>query len=94
MILYVNENNEVKDVNITNNEKLIALSVNDDDKNFKGWSIAKICCHKVEVKDGYITSYTPYVDDKIIEHIDQLGQQNTKAQAKIDYLSMMTGVEM
>ena len=74
MILYVNENNEIKDVNTTSDPSLIALEVNDETNPFKGWSIAKICCFKVAVSDeGNITMLTPYIDSRLIEHIDQLG---------------------
>lgn len=77
MILYVNENNEIKDVNTTDDKSLIAVEINDDGKNpFTFWSVAKICCYKVEVHDGEITSYVPYVDSRLIEHIDKLGKQS------------------
>lgn len=77
MILFVNENNEIKDVNITSNKSLIPLYVNENNDMFpfKGWSIAKICCYKVNVQDGTITMMTPYVDSRMLEHIDQLGKE-------------------
>jgi hypothetical protein len=77
MILFVNENNEIKDVNITSNKSLIPLYVNENNDMFpfKGWSIAKICCYKVNVQDGIITMMTPYVDSRMLEHIDQLGKE-------------------
>ena len=74
MVLYVNSLNEIKDVNTTKDPSLIALQVNDDEANpFKDWSIAKICCFKVTVSDGAVTMFTPYIDSRLIEHIDQLG---------------------
>ena len=74
MILYVNERNEIKDVNTTSDPSLIALEINDETNPFKGWSIAKICCFKVMVsEDGQVTMMTPYIDSRLIEHIDQLG---------------------
>lgn len=96
MILYVNENNEIKDVNSTSDKNLIPLEVNDNtmDNPFLSWSPAKICCHKVEVKDGVVTSYTPYIDSRIVEHIERQGQENITLQAQVDYLAMMTDVEM
>ena len=75
MILYVNERNEIKDVNQTTDTSLIPLEVNDTDNPFIGWSVAKICCYKVNVKDGMVTMMTPYVDSRLLEHIDQLGKQ-------------------
>ena len=76
MILYVNENNEIKDVNSTSDPSLIALEVNDKTNPFEGWSTAKICCYKVEVAEGIVTMMTPYVDSRLIEHIDQLGKES------------------
>ena len=73
MILYVNELNEIKDVNETSYKNLIPLEIIDDEENpFRKWSVAKICCYKVQVEDSRIVSFTPYVDSRIIEHIDKL----------------------
>ena len=94
MILYVNDRNEIKDVDSTTDELLIPLTVSDENNPFLSWSPAKICCHKVEVKDGVVTGYTPYVDSRIIEHIERQGQENINLQAQVDYLAMMTDVEM
>lgn len=96
MILYVNDKNEIKDVNYTSDENLTPLLVNDNtnDNPFLSWSPAKICCYKVEVKDGVVTMLTPYVDSRIVEHIERQGQQNITLQAQMDYLAMMTDVEM
>lgn len=76
MILYVNENNEIKDVNTTSDPSLIPLEINDNELNlFKDWNTAKICCYKVTVQDGMITMMAPYIDSRLIEHIDQLGAE-------------------
>lgn len=72
MILYVNKKNEIKDVNETSDENLTAIEVDDD--TFAGWSVAKICCHKVSLDaEGNYRGFTPYVDSRIIEHIERLG---------------------
>ena len=76
MILYVNNRNEVKDVNITSDPSLIALEIDDETSPFQGWSVAKICCYQVSVSNGMVTMFTPYVDSRLIEHIDQLGKEN------------------
>lgn len=76
MIIYVNQNNEIKDVNITSDDTLTQLEIIDETNPFKGWSVAKICCYKATVSDGQVTMMTPYVDTRLIEHIDQLGNQN------------------
>ncbi|MBQ2397338.1 MAG: hypothetical protein II304_09955 [Bacteroidales bacterium] len=96
MILYVNKKNEVKDVNTTSDETLTPLLVNDNtlDNPFLPWSPAKICCYKVEVKNGTVTMYTPYIDSRIVEHIERQGQENINLKAQVDYLAMMTDIEM
>lgn len=94
MILYVNDKNEIKDVGVTTDESLIEYVINEKDNTFKNWSIAKICCYKVEVKDGYVKMCTPYVDNKLIEHIDQLGKANASTQAQLDYVTMMSDIEI
>lgn len=73
MILYVNQNGEIKDVNVTSDESLIPLTIDDETSPFKDWSVAKICCYKVTVTGGQVTMMTPYVDSRLIEHIDKLG---------------------
>ena len=75
MIVFVNQNYEIKDVDHTDLEGLTAIEINDDNNPFANWSIAKICCYRVFIVDGMVTMMTPYVDTRIIEHIDQLGKQ-------------------
>lgn len=92
MIVYVNENNEIKDVNTTADATLIPIEV--PECIFDGWSVAKICCHKLGLENGQYTGFTPYVDSRIIEHIERQGQENINLQAQVDYLAMMTDVEL
>lgn len=73
MILYVNENGEIKDVGTTSDTSLTPVEVTDG--TFDGWSVAKICCYKVQVNNGIVTMITPCVDSRLIEHINQLGKQ-------------------
>ena len=73
MKIYVNERNEIHEVNTCSDPSLIELEVTDG--KFDGWSEAKICCYKVTVNEGKVTMATPYVDSRLIEHIDQLGKQ-------------------
>ena len=101
MKIYVNEKNEIKDVGTTTDESLIEYVINDAYNPFANWSVAKICCYKVAVKDGYVTMSTPYVDSRIIEHIDRLGNQNTvlqeqqiTTQAQLDYVTMMSDIDI
>ncbi len=74
MKIYVNSKNEIKDVNTTNDNHLIEYEINDNTNPFINWSVAKICCYRVTIVDGMVTSYTPYVDSKLIEHIEKLGR--------------------
>ena len=83
MILFVNNRNEIKDVNTTKDTSLRPYEIADSDLNpFANWSTAKICCYKVnlvpdaETGKYFISMMTPYIDSRIIEHIEQLGNQN------------------
>ena len=96
MILYVDNENKVRAVDATTDTSLTPLYIDEtaDLFPFKGWSVAKICCYKVSASDGNVTMFTPYVDSRLLEHIDMLGKQNEELQAGLDYLSIMTDVEM
>ena len=101
MILYVDEKGKIKDVNMTTDESLTALEINDAENPFANWSVTKICCYKVWVKNGRVIKYIPYVDTKIIERIDRLANEVSAVsstvldtQAQLDYIAMMTDVEM
>lgn len=83
MILYINKKGEVRDVNTTTDTSLTPVEVTEASGLFVGWSVAKICCHKVTAKEGRVTGYTPCVDPKIIEHIDRLAKQNGECDANI-----------
>ena len=75
MVVFVNSRGEIKDVGSTCLVDLVGVVLRDEENPFKDWSIAKICCYRIETSDGYVTMMTPYVDTRIIEHIDQLGKQ-------------------
>ena len=76
MYVCVNFNKEIKKIGISTSPELVSLYVdeNNDLYPFKGWSEAKICCYRVEVKDGVVMMLTPYVDSRLIDHFDQVGQ--------------------
>ena len=80
MILYVNDRNEIKDVHSTNDTSLKEVFINDEENPFKNWSIAKICCYRVDVREGVVCMMTPYVNSLIVEHLDRLGvyEEETK----------------
>ena len=71
MKIYCNEKGEIHST--TPDPTLTEIAVTDG--TFNGWSDAKICCYKVKVDNGNVTMMTPYVDSRLIEHIDQLGKQ-------------------
>lgn len=74
MIIFVNERDEIKDVDHTKDSTLIPHEI-EFDNPFAGWSTAKICCYKATVIGGRVNMMTPYVDSRLIEHIEQLGAQ-------------------
>lgn len=94
MIIFVNENNEIKDVDKTNDSSLTPHEIDDKENPFSGWSTAKICCYKATVLFGRVTMMTPYVDSRLIEHIEQLGTDTERNQANVEYVAMMTDVEL
>lgn len=74
MILFINKKNEIKDVNTTTDASLMPVEV--EDGFFASWSVAKICCFKVILRNGKFAGFTPYVDSRLIEHIERLGKEN------------------
>lgn len=77
MILYVDSENKVRAVNTTTDTSLKPLYVDESNDTFpfKGWSTAKICCYMVNVIDGVVTMWTPYVDSRMLDSIDAMGHQ-------------------
>lgn len=72
MILFVNDAGEIKDVGSTKNENLHRVEVSDESNPFLGWGIAKICCFKIEEREGCIVTYVPYVNYSVVEQLDKL----------------------
>ena len=73
MKVFVNSNNEIKDVNTTEDTALTPIEV--PDGFFNEWAVAKICCYKVILNKNKVVGYVPYVDSKIIEHIERLAKK-------------------
>ena len=88
MILYVNDRNEIKDVHSTNDTTLKEVVIHDEENPFKDWSIAKICCYRVDVREGVVRMFTPYVNSLIIEHLDRLGEQNGQTEETVTNLEV------
>ena len=74
MYLSVNEYNEVKKVGIDENLTVLFVDETREDFPFRGMSEARICCYRINVKDGIIMMMTPYMDSISLDVIDQLGQ--------------------
>ena len=72
MKVFINEKGEIKDVGFSKNESLTEVTIDDEHNPFKDWCAEKICCYKVIVTNGVVTSMTPYIDTRIIEHLDRL----------------------
>ena len=75
MLIFENDNLEIHDVETNSKADPSIHEVEVTDGTFDGWSTAKICCYRAEVVDGNVVMLTPYVDSRLIEHIDQLGCQ-------------------
>lgn len=79
MKIYQNDRMEIHDVNTNSKEDPSLTEVEVTDGTFDTWSEAKICCYKAQVEDGRVVMLTPYVDSRLIEHIDQVSIQAEKA---------------
>ena len=88
MIIFVNDRNEIKDVHSTNDTSLKEVFINDEGNPFENWSIAKICCYRVDVREGVVCMFTPYVNSLIIEHLDRLGEQNGQTEETVTNLEV------
>ena len=88
MKVYVNDRNEIKDVHSTKDNTLKEIIINDNENPFENWSIAKICCYRVDVREGVVCMFTPYVNSLIIEHLDRLGEQNGQTEETVTNLEV------
>ena len=88
MRIFVNDRNEIKDVHNTKDTTLTEVIINDERNPFKDWSIAKICCYRVDVREGVVYMFTPYVNSLIIEHLDRLGEQNGQTEETVTNLEV------
>ena len=86
MKVFINSKNEIKDVNSTTNESLREVEV--PEGSFDGWSVAKILCYKLVLENGEYRGYTPAVDSRIIEHLDNLGKANERNASDIGDIAL------
>ena len=75
MIIFTNENGEIKDVGNTTDTSLNRVKINDEENPFKNWSTFRICSYRVQVVDGQVVMMTPYKPTNIIEAVDGLGKE-------------------
>lgn len=101
MILFINNKNEIKDVNTTDDNSLTSIEIEDENNPFVDWSVAKICCYALNLENGKYKGFYPYVDTRIIEHLNKLSIQNTSlqiqqvsTQAQLDYVTMMSDIDI
>ena len=59
LYISVNKKGEIKEVGISTNPELKSVYIADETNPFSGWSKSKICCYKVNVKDGLVMMMTP-----------------------------------
>ena len=55
MILFLNNKNEIKDVDVTRDETLTAYEIAATDNPFEGWAADKICCYRVGLTPEKVT---------------------------------------
>lgn len=75
MIIFVNERNEIKDVDVTRNENLKGYEIADNDNPFKDWNVDKICCYKVGLMPETVTEV---VDIEEVTYTDLEGNEVTE----------------
>lgn len=93
MIIFVNERNEIKDVDVTRDETLTAYEITGDNP-FANWPVDKICCYKVGLTPETVTevigteeyTYTDLEGNEVTETRDVT---ETKETGKY-LISMMT----
>ena len=86
MIVYINSNNEIKDVHSTADGSLTRVEL--PEGVFEGWCEAKILCQKLDLKEGKYSGFGPAVDTRIIEHLDNLGKANERNASDIGDIAL------
>lgn len=86
MKVFINAKNEIKDVNSTTDASLTMVEI--PEGVFDDWSEAKILCYKVCLLDGAFAGFTPAVDTRIIEHLDNLGKANERNASDVTDIQM------
>lgn len=93
MKIYINQMNEIKSVGSSTDASLKEIEVGDF--MFNGMSEAKVCCHKVELDDtNRVVSYSLYVPFTVVDALDKLSYINELNTSNIDFIAMLTGIEL
>lgn len=95
MLIGVNERYQIKQIREVTDSSLTVLELDENAENypFAGWSDTKILCYCYKANEESIAVY-PYIDTNIIEKIEADNNKILQARADIDYLSIMTGVDL
>lgn len=102
MILYINKNNEIKAVDSTTDTSLIPFEISEDAHNpFENWNVTKICCYAIQIEEGKLKGFYPYIDISLVERMVELAEENevlkqcnASTQAQLDYVTMMSDIDI
>ena len=101
MVVYVNGRNEIKDVGTTTNESLTPIDLDGISHPFDDMSVDEICCYKVRINERGNAVVQPYIAKDLRDRIGRLGKENEElkkanmsTQAQVDYVTMMSDIEM
>ena len=75
MIVFVDNDNCIKAVDSTLDTTLTPLEIDDNDNPFADWSKSKICCFQVNIENGRVTMFTPYIPSEALDYIDSIGKE-------------------
>lgn len=95
MKIGINEKYEIKQVRDITDLSLTQIELDETNPTypFNGWTDEKILCYCYKTDGGSVSIY-PYIDPKVIEKIDDMAKRNLVNRADIDYVAIMTEVEL
>ena len=82
MKVFIDHTGCIHDVNTTTNPALIEVNIDDSNNPFAGWTVAKICCYKIQTSEGIVQGYAPYIPSSIVELIDRLAKENAELRTR------------
>lgn len=74
MKLYVDNKNRIMAVNATDRTDLREFEIDETEETFpfSGWNESKILCYKVNIVNGKITMFTPYIDTSLFGALEKM----------------------